>query len=93
MGDCWKNWFIRLFWADLSGLFWADFEPKIEWVLNVFWGGSKEVKCSLPRGKSHGADGSSRPFMSEWEHDVVFEFVELNIYVLNVGFLERLVPH
>ncbi|KAF5952120.1 hypothetical protein HYC85_010064 [Camellia sinensis] len=60
----------------LLGLFWADFEPKIEWAPNVFWGGSEEVNCSLPRGKSHGEDGSSKPFMSEWEHDVVFGFVE-----------------
>ncbi|GMP23103.1 hypothetical protein CsSME_00000827 [Camellia sinensis var. sinensis] len=37
---------------------------------------SEEVKCSLPRGKSLGEDGSSKSFMSEWEHDVVFGFVE-----------------
>ncbi|GMP91449.1 hypothetical protein CsSME_00042148 [Camellia sinensis var. sinensis] len=46
------------------------------WAPNVFWGGSEDVKCSLPRGKSHGEDGSSKPFMSEWEHDVVFGFVK-----------------
>ena len=63
----------------LLGLFWAIFEPKIEWAPNVFWGGFEEVTCSLPRGKSHGEDGSSKPFMSEWELDVIFGFVELNI--------------
>ena len=61
------------------GLFQANFEPKIEWTPNVFWGGSEEVMCSLPHDKSHSEDGTSKPFMSEWEGDVVFEFVELNI--------------
>ncbi|KAF5934417.1 hypothetical protein HYC85_030588 [Camellia sinensis] len=60
-------------WCDgAHGIFWANFEPKIEWAPNVFYGGFEEVKCSLPHGKSHGEDGSSKPFMSEWEHDVVF---------------------
>ena len=54
-------------------LFWADFAPKIECAPNVLWDGSEEVKCFLPRGKSHGKDGTSKPFMSEWEVDVVFE--------------------
>ena len=58
------------------GLFWADFEPKIEWAPDVFWSGSEEVKCSLQHGKSHGEDGSSKPFIGEWEHNVVFGFVE-----------------
>ena len=71
-GGLLENWFF-------ISLFWANFEPKIEWAPNVFWGGSEEVKCSLLRGKSHGEDGSSKPFMSEWEHDGIFGFVELNI--------------
>ena len=58
------------------GIFWANFEPIIEWAPNVFWGGSEEVKCSLPHGKSHSEDGSSKAFIREWEHDVVFGFVE-----------------
>ncbi|KAF5951133.1 hypothetical protein HYC85_009077 [Camellia sinensis] len=47
------------------GLFWAIFEPKIEWDPRVFWDGSEKVTCSLPRGKSHGEDSSSKLFMSE----------------------------
>ena len=62
-------------------IFWANFEPKIEWAPNVFWGGSEEVKCSLPRGKSHGEDGTSKPFMGEWEVDIVFGF--------NINFLDK----
>ncbi|KAF5954989.1 hypothetical protein HYC85_007845 [Camellia sinensis] len=46
--------------------------PKIEWAPNVFWSGSEKVTCFLLHGKSHGEDGSSKPFMSEWEVDVVF---------------------
>ncbi|GMP87702.1 hypothetical protein CsSME_00039966 [Camellia sinensis var. sinensis] len=60
-------------------LFWENFEPKIEWVSHVFWDGSKEVTCSLPHGKSHGEDGSSKPFMSEWKLNVIFGFVEWTI--------------
>ena len=67
MGDCWKN-------GVLYGLRWANFEPKFQWAPNVFWVGSEEVKCSLPHGKSHSEDGTSKPFMSEWEVDVVFGF-------------------
>ena len=85
VGDCWKN---RL----LYGLFWANFKPKIEWAPNVFWGGSEEVMCSLLRGKSHGGDSSSKPFMSEWELDVVFGFVEWTFKELNVDFLEMGCP-
>ena len=75
------------------GIFLANFEFKIEWAPNVFWGGSEEVKCSLPRGKSHGEEGMSKSFMNEWEHDIVFGFVEWTFKVFNVGFLIRLVPH
>ena len=64
------------------GIFWADFEPKIEWAPNVFWDGSEELTCSLPRGKSHGEDGTSKPFMSEWEVDGVFGF--------NINFLDKI---
>ncbi|GMQ05307.1 hypothetical protein CsSME_00050387 [Camellia sinensis var. sinensis] len=39
----------------------------------------QEVTCSLPHGKSHDEDSSSKPFMSEWEVDVVFEFMEWTI--------------
>ena len=52
----------------------------MEWDPNVFWGGSEKVTCSLPRGKSHGEDGTSKPFMSEWEVDVVFGF-NINFYL------------
>ena len=27
--------------------------------------------CYLPRGKSHGEDGQSKPFMSEWKVNIV----------------------
>ena len=66
----------------LYGLFWANFEAKIEWAPNVFWGGSEEVTCSLPRSKSHGEDGTSKPFMSEWVVDVVFGS--------NINFLDKI---
>ena len=74
------------------GLFWANFKPKIEWVPHVFWGGSKNVTCSLPYSKSHGEDGSSNPLMSELELDVVFGFVEWTFKELNVDFLEMSHP-
>ena len=73
-------------------LIWANFEPKIESVPRVFWGGSEEVTCSLPHGKSHGEDGLSKPFMSEWELDVVFGLVEWTFKELNVGFLKMGCP-
>ena len=40
------------------------------------------MTCSLPRGKSHGEDGMSKPFMSEWEVDVVFGS--------NINFLDKI---
>ena len=51
------------------------------------------MTCSLPRGKSHGEDGSSKPFMSEWELDVLFGFVEWTFKYLNVGFLLNGLSH
>ena len=64
------------------GIFWTDFEAKIEWAPNVVWDGSEEVKCSLPRGKSHGKDGTSKPFMSEREVDIIFGS--------NINFLDKI---
>lgn len=75
------------------GLFWANFEPKIEWDPHVFWGGFEEVTCSLSHGKSHGEDSLLKPFISEWELDVVFRFVEWTFKEFNMGFLVRLVLH
>ena len=61
---------------------WHFFEANFEWAPNVVWSGSEEVTYSFPRGKSHGEDGTSKPFMSEWEVDVVFGS--------NINFLDKI---
>ena len=68
VGDCRK---IGLYIRHILGRLWA-----------LKLSGSVEVKCSLPRGKSHGEDGTSKPFMSEWEVDIVFES--------NINFLDKI---
>ena len=69
VGYYWKN-------MAIIGLFWANFEPKFEWVPNDFWDGFNEVMCSLSRGKSHSENGSSKPLMSDREGDIIFGFME-----------------